>query len=167
MHEFTDFTRSQLQTLAAAGKKLNYDVFALYNHDYNDVDLKDFNVYLFNTQVVTSHKFQKRYYYDCSLLDFYGNNIEFSFLSFYEDHPDYDYYWLVEYDVIFNGDFSEFFRYFESYDYDFITSYIKETDDCWTHKHLIWCRTFTPSKQYQNLNALDRFSNKALYTLLK
>lgn len=41
-------------------------------------------------------------------------NGDLPILHFYRLHPDYDYYWVVEYDVRFSGRWSDFFAAFES-----------------------------------------------------
>jgi hypothetical protein len=46
-----------------------------------------------------------------------------SLLYFYEKYPNYDYYWLIEEDLIFNGDFHLFFNSTESLKEDFIGCY--------------------------------------------
>ena len=41
----------------------------------------------------------------CTLMD---GNFHFVMLDFYLKHAGYDYYWLIEYDVRFNGDWKKY-----------------------------------------------------------
>ncbi|WP_295121284.1 DUF3405 domain-containing protein [uncultured Chitinophaga sp.] len=52
-----------------------------------------------------------------------GNN-HFPLLKFYNEHPDFDYYWIVEDDVRFNGDWQQFFQAFDDVSSDFISTHI-------------------------------------------
>lgn len=46
-----------------------------------------------------------------------------SLINFYDTFPDYDYYWLLEDDLLFNGDFSVFFNDTKKLDEDIIICY--------------------------------------------
>jgi hypothetical protein len=52
-----------------------------------------------------------------------GSN-HFPLLKFYLSHPNYDYYWCIEEDLDFSGDWNSFFDVFKSVDTDFISSHI-------------------------------------------
>lgn len=52
----------------------------------------------------------------------------FVLLKFYQEHPGYDYYWNIEYDVEFDGDWSLLFDTCSRYDTDFITCDIQDFD---------------------------------------
>lgn len=71
------------------------------------------NVFKFNQQVCEAHGFQMHYYYWNVKEQFYGHNFEYSFLSFYLDHKEYEHYWLVEYDVFCKGDWNEFLSFYD------------------------------------------------------
>ena len=49
----------------------------------------------------------------------------FPLLCFFRDHPDYRYYWTVEYDVRFTGSWSSFFDEFSADPADLLTSHIR------------------------------------------
>jgi hypothetical protein len=48
----------------------------------------------------------------------------FSLLQFYKEYPTYEYYWNVEYDVVFSGNWHTFFDAFSHIDTDYIASHI-------------------------------------------
>ena len=49
----------------------------------------------------------------------------FPLLQFFSENPNYDYYWVIEYDVKFSGKWSHFFNYFRKIGKDFLTSNIR------------------------------------------
>lgn len=53
------------------------------------------------------------------------HNTHFTLMDFYLTHPGYDYYWFVEFDVRYTGNWGSFFQQFDSWDDDFITSHIR------------------------------------------
>ncbi len=53
------------------------------------------------------------------------DHVHFPILDFYLSHKDFDYYWVVEFDVRYTGKWDVFLRSFESYDHDLITSHIR------------------------------------------
>jgi len=58
-----------------------------------------------------------------------GSN-HFPILKFYLDNPDYDYYWCIEDDIVFNGEwFSFFYQIINQPAYDFISCYVKYKKD--------------------------------------
>ncbi|MBA0883536.1 DUF3405 domain-containing protein [Flavobacterium sp. BBQ-18] len=57
-----------------------------------------------------------------------GNN-HFPLLKFYKEHPHYDYYWCIEDDVRYTGNWDHFFNHFENSDKSFISSHIQRYAD--------------------------------------
>jgi Protein of unknown function (DUF3405). len=53
----------------------------------------------------------------------------FPLLQFFRDNPDFDYYWLIEYDVRFSGDWRFFFDSFKDTKQDFLTCHIRRHAD--------------------------------------
>ncbi len=53
----------------------------------------------------------------------------FPVLDFFLTHSDYDYYWFIEFDVRYSGDWRSFFTFFEPYTHDFIASHIRSYDE--------------------------------------
>ena len=85
----------------------------------------------------------------------------FPVLKFYLDHPDYSYYWFIEYDVEFTASWDILMDIYFDNNVDFIASHIKfyHEDVCWywwTHHnhvgyHITQClRSFHPICRYSN-----------------
>lgn len=52
-------------------------------------------------------------------------HVEYPILDYYRQNPRYDFYWRIEYDVRFGGDWFTFFRYFIDNKADLLATYIK------------------------------------------
>ena len=95
-----------------------------------------------------------------------GSN-HFPVLKFFINHPDYTYYWSIEDDVAFSGNWSNLFENVSAnLDYDFITSHIRRYSDVprWP-----WWKTLNflegkPNRDemINSFNPIYRISNKAL-----
>lgn len=99
-----------------------------------------------------------------------GSN-HFTTLRFFLDHLEFKYYWVIEYDVIFTGEWDYFFQNFNHIDADFITSHIERYPD---KPHWFWWNTLhldnVTLKEHQlirSFNPIYRISNKALEFLNK
>jgi hypothetical protein len=80
----------------------------------------------------------------------------FPVLQFFRDHPDYDYYWLIEYDVRFSGDWNELFGSFANHHVDFLTSHLRDYAD--EPKWVFWQPLSHPHKQIPLADRLRSFS---------
>lgn len=102
----------------------------------------------------------------CTIMD---GNFHFVLLDFFLSHPDYDYYWLVEYDVRFSGNWNTFFTFFEDKDEDFWSACIETySDNCtWIRWHEIELTGITADNSFmlKSFNPICRFSNRALRLL--
>lgn len=94
-----------------------------------------------------------------------GSN-HFATLQFYIDYPIFNYYWVIEYDVIFTGNWSVLFSTLNNVDADFIASHIERFTD---NPHWIWWETLhldniiLQDYQYiKSFNPIYRISNRAL-----
>ncbi len=97
-----------------------------------------------------------------------GSN-HFATLRFFLDNPDFKYYWVIEYDVIYTGNRSDFFRNFNSGDADFISSHIERFPD---KPHWYWWNTLHLEKitlqkhqLIRSFNPIYRISHPALVFL--
>jgi hypothetical protein len=97
-----------------------------------------------------------------------GSN-HFPLLNFYQQNPLYDYYWYIEDDVRFNGDWGSFFNHFttQNGDADFISCHIRfyreETAWPWW-KMLSHTYSFIPlPMRIRSFNPIFRISNAALH----
>ena len=102
----------------------------------------------------------------CTIMD---GNFHFVLLDFYRQHPDYDYYWLIEYDVRFNGNWNDFFSFFQDKDEDFWAAHveIKEDNPNWMRWHEIELKNIpvNDSMLLKSFNPICRFSNRAFALL--
>lgn len=57
-----------------------------------------------------------------------GSN-HFATLQFFLDNPDFEHYWVIEYDVIYTGRWTGLFRAFDLINVDFIASHIERFPD--------------------------------------
>ncbi|MCM1511137.1 MAG: DUF3405 domain-containing protein [Clostridium sp.] len=96
-------------------------------------------------------------------------NFHFVLLDFYLKHPDFDYYWLVEYDVRFNGHWNTFFSFFQDKDEDFISAHMETVDDNpeWMRWHEIELKNIPINRNVllRSFNPICRFSNRAFALL--
>lgn len=86
---------------------------------------------------------------------------------YYLKNPKYDYYWLVEYDVVFTGLWSYFFNILSRYSADFIGGHVEHyniDNSSWTW----WNKTrwvsipFLLNELIKSFNPIFRLSSKAL-----
>lgn len=88
----------------------------------------------------------------------------YSLAQFYLDHKDYDYYWYVEYDAVFNGNWNDFFLDFSDEEADLVASYIELYDDnrnwCWWDIEVNM--PYELKDRVKSFNPVMRLSNKAL-----
>lgn len=82
-----------------------------------------------------------------------GSN-HFPILKFHLDHPNFEYYWCIEDDVVFNGDWSTFFNeVIKNVEYDFISSFIKYYKDK-INPDWFWWNSFSKPGREIDLNDL-------------
>lgn len=94
-----------------------------------------------------------------------GNN-HFPLLKFYKENPHYDYYWFIEDDVRYTGNWARFFEYFENFDKSFISSHIRRfTDDPdwpWWNTLVYNDKTLETEYLIRSFNPIYRISKEAL-----
>ena len=97
-----------------------------------------------------------------------GSN-HFPVLQFYKEHPEFLYYWNIEYDVYFNGKWESFFDPFEMIISDFISSHIEwyTQRPKWDWWKSVQFKTLSiPQNRYlKSFNPIYRISNRALKAL--
>jgi hypothetical protein len=92
-------------------------------------------------------------------------NAHLPLLFFFKHCPDYEHYWLVEYDVRFSGEWRLFFESFLDNDADFLTSHIRRYKD---EPGWCWWRWDSPQKHISlsdclgSFNPIYRISRRAL-----
>lgn len=94
-----------------------------------------------------------------------GNN-HFPVLKFFLTHPQFDFYWVLEDDVRFNGDWGCFFSFFDSTGHDFISSHLRRYRDEpeWAWWRSLWKsdETIPFEQQIRSFNPIYRISRPAL-----
>lgn len=92
-----------------------------------------------------------------------GSN-HFPLLQFYLDYPDYDYYWLIEDDVSFNGSWDYFFNSFREQKSDFISTHVNLYHESpeWYWWNSIVTDYKLAKEKVKSFNPIYRLSNAAL-----
>lgn len=94
-----------------------------------------------------------------------GSN-HFPLLKFYKENQGYDYYWLVEDDVRFSGEWKDFFGSFASCTSDFLSSVIKTKAEnptwCWWTCLKTGNEVIAEEKLLKSFNPIYRLSSQAL-----
>jgi Protein of unknown function (DUF3405) len=90
-------------------------------------------------------------------------------LDFFQRHPDYDFYWVIEYDVRYTGDWNCFFERFDTAPCDLATTHIRHFHE---EPFWWWWPTFRheagripPRFWLRSFNVIYRISNNALQFL--
>lgn len=103
----------------------------------------------------------------------YGNE-HFIIERFYLDNPSYNYYWVIEYDVIFTGNWSVLFTKFSNSPSDFLSCHIEKYNSRRNYDWVWWNCIGLCQEQAQKIecllksfNPVCRFSNQALAFLDK
>ncbi len=92
-------------------------------------------------------------------------------IYYFQQFPGYDYYWLVEYDVEFGGEWKSLFNTYRDCEADFISSYIthyeSENSRDWPWWNIDHPQKMIPkSERVRSFNPIYRISNQALRFLL-
>lgn len=98
-----------------------------------------------------------------------GGNVHFILLDFFFQYQMYDYYWIVEYDVYFNGNWATFFSYFNNRKEDYISAHVEtvEENPNWTHWKDIDLVNIHMDEQnlLKSFNPISRYSYRAICLL--
>jgi hypothetical protein len=94
------------------------------------------------------------------------DNIHFYILDFFLSHPEYDYYWIIESDVRYTGEWGTLLNSFGAFDHDLITSHIRriaeEPDMYWYNYFQHPSKTIDRANYVRSFNVIYRISNRAL-----
>lgn len=161
-HIWNEEIEHRYRTLLSSASN-SADIILLFDDTKNTILPENILYYKFN-----SHSLHKLEYDPISLHLKPGNN-HFPLMQFYRDFPNYKYYWNIEYDVYFNGDWSLFFDEFKLIDIDFLSCHIEHflQDPYWN-----WWDTIDTKEihintlQYlKSFSPIYRISNPALFFL--
>jgi len=93
-------------------------------------------------------------------------NPHLAILDFFRAHPNYKYYWIIEYDVRFSGDWSLLFEAFSKSDADLLTCHVRtynqEPDWPWWINVKIPDPTVTKDQWVRAFLPIQRLSHRAL-----
>lgn len=99
-----------------------------------------------------------------------GNN-HFPLLKFFTENPGYDFYWIIEDDVRYNGNWQDFFEAFSSCEADFVATHIRTSQEVpfwyWWSTLANPYVTITFNKRIRSFNPIYRISKAALAFLHK
>ncbi|MDR6784088.1 hypothetical protein ABIE26_002523 [Pedobacter africanus] len=126
------------------------ETFIVYHNraDKPEKRLYGYNVYEFTDSILKDLDYQ-------SVRDTLvpGSN-HFPILKFHLDNPNYDYYWCIEDDIVFNGEWSSFFNQVtKKVEYDFISCFITRYEDR-INQDWEWWSNFSKTGEEINLNNL-------------
>jgi len=147
-----------------------FDVILSYDNTRKDIKMFDKNKsHIFNIKDI------KNLGYPFKEEESIWYHIDYPILHFFLKNPNYKYYWRVEYDVKFNGNWNIFFENFLENNSDLIGLYVKNykddpndsfSEDFWPN----WNKTnlkINNDKKMAIFFAIQRFSNRALDLLNK
>ena len=147
-----------------------YDVWLVYDNSKQDYDpslvAKDTRTFLFNVESISKKYFMKSCTKRGSL---YDGNTTFPILEFYRKHPDYKYYWRIEYDMCFNGNWLALFDYFTDNNVDLLTTtlfrHVFRPDWMWWNslKTPFYIRNFDKIRGFLPIARMSKRACKLLY----
>ena len=103
----------------------------------------------------------------------WSNGSVMSINLFQKHFPDYDYYWSIEYDIMFNGKWKYFFDIVHKNDFDFCTSHLgMALPDWWWYTYInipqiVFGTFISTSVRMRSFNTICAFSNRFLNYLDK
>lgn len=167
-HVWTDEVRSALRGLTAEAPP-GMDVHVLADVTQNRIKRDDIPAEIpffeFTHDVVKRFKAEGPH---CK--GWWACNVETALMAFWEAHPDYDYYWLVEHDVVFTGAWGDFFDHFTGSEADLLATNIfrRSSGYDWPPwKSLRSPYALTDEQQIRAFYPLYRISVRALEALVE
>jgi hypothetical protein len=136
--------------------------FVLYHQKEKELpeELQKLNHFTFTDAIITQYN-----YIPLGFNLIPGNN-HFPLLDFAVKHPTYDYYWCVEDDVRFSGNWTYFFEAFSHVNADFISSHIRTVKEepqwHWWHALANPYKFIPFEKRIRSFNPIYRISKTAL-----
>jgi len=83
-------------------------------------------------------------------------NLDMALLHFFRMHPEYEYYWMIEFDVRYSGDWKTFFSAFDGNDSDLLGTAVqrREENPGWAH----WSGVCTGQENVASTNFVKSFT---------
>lgn len=148
--------------------KGQYDVYWLFQKDngISDIPLHQMNINVEGFTIDDLNNLNYNPVYEC----FFGSE-HFLDLYFTQRHPEYEYIWSIEYDVVFSGNWRVLFDSFNYNNADLLSSHIAHY--CESNKNWLWWSSLSfnskdllPSKKWvKSYNPIHRYSRQALQFL--
>ena len=163
-HIVNDFVVRKYRKLYSDLNGNGYDVILLYNmEDENKLDIPiDVECFTTNSESINDLGYEP---IEETLLP---GSCNFPVLRFFTDRPSYKFYWFVEYDVEFTGDWLTLMNDCDENlaDYDFLGCYVERFDEekngCWPWWHRSNNVGYKLKDCIKGFNPICRYSNKAL-----
>lgn len=141
-----------------------YDIILLFNidEDYLWNIPNDISIYTINCERINELGYEP---IEETLLP---GSCHFPVLRFYNDNPSYRFYWFIEYDVDFTGNWSVFIKDCSENlsEYDFLSSHIERFDEVKNVNWPWWYRSNYVGMELKDcikgFNPICRYSNEAL-----
>jgi len=141
-----------------------YDV-AVFLYHQND-NLIPENIKSLNYYVFTNNIFDELDYIPLKKYSLLPGCDHFPLFKYYLEHPNYDYYWHIEDDVRFQGNWKYLFYSFINCDADFLSCHIQtyheNPDWYWWSSLKYQNKPVSNESSIRSFNAVRRISNKAL-----
>lgn len=146
----------------------DYTLFWVFQEDntYRETTLlleKGINVFSFRLSDLNSLGYKQ-------IQDLYGND-HYMYCYFFMENPQFKFYWIIEYDVLYSGNWENLFGYFKNDDADFISSHIERRNInneewCWWNSmHSNSMHPTHTNTQIKSFNPICRLSNSAMFFL--
>lgn len=162
-HEIDDTIIKRYTDIKSSVKDIS-DVFFLFNKEEENISIPE--------EIIP-------YYFDIDSLNNLGyepveetiipGSNHFAVLQFFKDRPTYDYYWNIEYDVFFTGQWDHLVSSFDNIEADFLSSHIERFRDFpdwyWWHIFHLTETDLSLSQMIKSFNPIYRISNRALKLL--
>ncbi len=143
------------------------DVYFIYHQTTPEIpdEIKALNHYAFTNDILHELNFTPL---ENSLLPGCDH---FPLFKFQLDFPEYDYYWHIEDDVRFCGNWNYLFESFQDVNADFITSHVRKKEEdphwYWWNSLKMKGRQVEMKNAVRSFNAIHRISNRAVKFLHK
>lgn len=186
-HKYDKFVREQWLTIQEDMKDSDISVFLLYDmtkkdstsedmlmlfRDLANNSIPEYRCHMFDEDEIRANLGRRNYdfqYYEGIQNLFYGNiMLEYMDFFLYETKKSYDYYWFVEWDVFYNGNWRELVEKYDSNDADYVmcsSTMRNGYSHTWYHHDQWKTTTLAPFKDeelYVTFNPIMRLSKRAM-----
>lgn len=165
-HFVNGFVIEQIQSLQKMLSSNMYEIFFLYNHEYKNTSKllipEHINIYEIDISEIWNYGYLPIY------RTLFPGSCHYAVINFYKKYPNFCYYWFVEYDVYFTGNWSLLMDDCSENlgDYDFLSCHVETYDPKRNADWSWWYRHndvgYPLSQCVKGFNPICRYSNRAL-----